>query len=311
MSDARPRIALLGHGPVGQWAGEAILAAGWNLVFVHAHEPASGDWQPGLAPLAAAHSIPCDVELGAGSGLERGLARHTPDLLVSAYCRTILAPEVLQVAPLGGVNLHGSLLPHYRGRAPVNWMVLAGEQAGGVSLHKLTRRVDRGPLLGQRRFPIGAQETAFELLMKVAEQGAQLLMEVLPGYLQGTPAGVPQGAGTIFGRRTPEDGRLDCRRPAHELFNLIRAVTRPYPGAFVEWRQQRLTIWWAEPAFDCELPAGELALVDRGLYLGTGSTPLRLVDWTLEGCPAGKTAGALAEACQGQNVIIQKVESTG
>ncbi len=295
MSHSPPRIALLGHGPVGRRAGEAILALGWDLVFVHAHAPSRGDWQPGLAPWAAAHAIPCRVDLPPGSEWGKVLSSVAPDLLVSAYCRSVLPPDVLRLATWGGVNLHGSLLPDYRGRAPVNWMVLAGEEVGGVTLHQMTRRVDRGPILGQQSFPIGPQETAFDLLMKVAQGGGELLREVLPGFLRGDVSGVAQGVGTTFGRRTPEDGRLDCQRPARELYDLIRAVTRPYPGAFVEWQGKRLTIWWAQWA-PMRLPPGQLAMRDGGLYLGTADGALHVLDWTLEGEAAGKDVQRLTES---------------
>jgi methionyl-tRNA formyltransferase len=283
-----PRIALFGHGIVGQEALRVLGGMDLEVAAIFAHSAAPGDWQPSLAGDAKTLNIPCfvDTPLSAPETAVQ-MAALKLDLMVSAYCRELIPQDLLDSARFGGINLHGSPLPKYRGRAPVNWMVLHGETEGGAALHVMTRRADRGALLGVSRFIIGANDTGYDVLLNVRRAGANLLKEHLPAYLAGELEPVPQGSGTIFGRRTPADGRIDWTWPATRIRNLVRAVTRPYPGAFADLDGVRVTVWWVELRPDVTLSAGTKSEDGKKLLVGTGSCALELVDYHVDDEPGG------------------------
>ncbi|HSQ15812.1 MAG TPA: formyltransferase family protein, partial [Candidatus Binatia bacterium] len=151
--------------------------------------------------------------------------------------------------PLGAMNLHGSLLPMYRGRAPVNWAIVKGETETVVTLHFMTEKPDAGDIVGQTAVPIAFDDTALTLFGKMEAAASRLLADLLPRIANGE---IPRrrndlARGSYFGGRRPEDGRIDWSRPAVEIYNLVRAVTRPYPGAFAELAGEKITVWWAVP----------------------------------------------------------------
>jgi len=257
---------------------------------VFAHPQGAGDWQCGLKPVADRLGIPCveDADLS-DSALVARLAGLSLDLHVSLYFRQMIPDAVLATARLGGVNLHGSPLPRYRGRAPVNWMVLNGETEGGAALHVMTARPDAGPLLAMRTFPMEPRDTAFTVLVQVERIGMEMIRETLPKYLAGELVPAPQrGKSSYFGRRTPEDGRIDWTWPAQRIMNLVRSVTRPYPGAFTDITGQRLYVWWADEVPDRTLAPGTVLREGNRLLAGTGTCALALLDCTVDGVPAGQ-----------------------
>ena len=169
--------------------------------------------------------------------------------MFSFYFRQILKPALLAIPSRGALNLHGSLLPRYRGRCPVNWVLVHGETETGVTLHYMEPTPDTGDIVAQRRVPITDDDTALTLNRKLGEAARELLRVTFPALLAGTAPRMPQDhtRATTFGGRRPEDGRLAWRRPARELYNLVRAVTHPYPGAFTTWAGTKLLVWKARP----------------------------------------------------------------
>ena len=173
-----------------------------------------------------------------------------PEWIFSFYYRRMLKSELLAIPARGAYNLHGSLLPRYRGRVPVNWAVLHGERETGVSLHRMVEKPDAGALVDQERVAILPNDTAYVVFQKLICAGETLLLRTLPLMLSGEHAETPLdiSAGSYFGGRRPEDGRIDWGRSAWEIHNLIRAVAPPYPGAFTEIRGRRLWSWAAGTA---------------------------------------------------------------
>ena len=159
----------------------------------------------------------------------------------------MLSQELLDIPTLGAYNLHGSLLPHYRGRAPANWVLVKGEKETGVTLHQMTRRPDAGAIVAQQKVSIAADETALTLHGKLDQAAAHLLEGILPAFRAKQIPLTPQdeNQASYFGRRTAADGEIFWQRPAHELDCLIRAVTRPYPGAFTYAGDRKLILWQA------------------------------------------------------------------
>jgi methionyl-tRNA formyltransferase len=157
-----------------------------------------------------------------------------PDFLFSFYYRRMLGRSLLAAARRGALNMHGSLLPRYRGRAAVNWAVLHGERETGATLHYMTAKPDDGDIVAQTAVPILPDDTAREVLDKVTVAAEITLDRVLPALVAGTAPRLPQdpSAASYFGGRAPRDGTIDWVRDAGVIHNLVRAVAPPYPGAF-------------------------------------------------------------------------------
>ena len=162
------------------------------------------------------------------------VAARAPDFLFSFYYRKMLAAPLLALPARGALNMHGSLLPRFRGRAPVNWAVLAGERETGATLHYMTTKPDSGDIVGQTAVPILPDDTAREVFDKVTVAAEMTLDRALPGLIAGTAPRQPQDVAqaSYFGGRRPEDGVIDWTREASTIHNLVRAVAPPYPGAF-------------------------------------------------------------------------------
>ncbi len=182
----------------------------------------------------------------------------------------MIHPRVLELPRLGAYNLHGSLLPKYRGRAPINWVLVKGETETGVTLHEMTAKPDAGVLLGQSAIAIDWDETAYSLTMKAAQAGRTLVRDTVPQIVAGTAHRVDQktlGPSTYFGGRKPADSRLDFRMSVQEAFNQIRAVADPWPNAYLETALGQVKVAWALPsALPC--PSGHFRISDEGVLLG-------------------------------------------
>lgn len=279
------RAVVLAYSDVGYLGLQVLLELGAEIpaVFTHADDPHEEIWFRSVAELAARHDIPVhtDVRLDAPEWLER-LRGWAPEFLFSFYYRRMLATAVLETATRGALNLHGSLLPRYRGRSPTNWVLVNGERETGVTLHYMVAKPDAGDIVAQRRVPIGDDDTALTLYRKQAAAAEALLRETLPQLAAGTAPRLPNDvtAGSYFGGRTPADGRIDWAAPARTIYNLVRAVTHPWPGAFAHFEARPLFVWWAQPAAEVagDGAAGEVVATDaEGLTVRTGSGALRLL----------------------------------
>lgn len=230
---------------------EALLATSYQIaaVFTHADDPKENTFYGSVAQLCARHGIPVHAPEDANHPLwvER-VAKLNPDFIFSFYYRNLLGEALLATARQGAFNLHGSLLPKYRGRAPANWVLVNGETETGVTLHRMVKRADAGAILAQQKVMIERSDTGLTLHAKLREAATQLLRDALPQLAKGTLSETAQdeSQATCFGRRTPADGKLVWSKPAEELFNLVRAVTQPYPGAFCAVGEHKLIVWQAE-----------------------------------------------------------------
>jgi methionyl-tRNA formyltransferase len=214
-----------------------------KLVVTHTDNPAEEIWFESVAKLAASHGVPAITPDDPAETIERIRALR-PDFLFSFYYRHMLEPALLDLPSRGALNMHGSLLPRYRGRVPVNWAVINGETETGVTLHYMTAKPDAGNIVAQKPLPIWPDETAKDVFDRVTNAAAQVLDEALPGLVAGTAPSIPQNLaqGSYFGGRKPADGRIDWRLPAIRVHNLVRGVAPPYPGAFTAIKGQTLRI---------------------------------------------------------------------
>lgn len=241
------RIAVFAYSETGHECLKALFDRGANVVLVatHADSPGEEIWFPSVAELARARGIEPVIADAADAALAARVEAAAPDLLFSFYFRHVLPERILKMPRLGAYNLHGSLLPKYRGRAPVNWAVARGETQTGATLHVMTEKPDAGDIVDQEAVPIGPDDTAYEVQKRVTQAGVRILERRLAELSAGTAPRRPQdeAAATTFPRRSPEDGRIDWTRPAEQVHDLVRAVTHPYPGAFTDIFGGKTWIW--------------------------------------------------------------------
>ena len=234
------------------------------------------------------------------SWIER-IAAMRSAVIYSFYYRNLLPDAILRTAPLGAYNLHGSLLPAYRGRAPVNWMLVNGEREAGVTLHHMVARADAGDIVGQREVAIDDSDTALTLYRKLVPLGVALLTEMHPLIVAGRAPRRAQdlSRGSYFGRRRPEDGRIDWRWPARRIFNLVRAVTHPYPGAFCWLNGRKLFVWESRIAAEAGQRGapGEIVSTAGGgaVEVAAGEGSLLIARMQFDGAPEGAAAEVLSE----------------
>lgn len=287
MSAAAPRAVVFAYHDVGVRCLRTLLAHGVKvpLVVTHPDNPAESLWFESVARHAAWHGLPVlSVERADAPGLFEQVAAARADFLFSFYFRAMLGEPLLALAPRGAYNMHGSLLPRYRGRAPVNWAVLHGERETGATLHAMTVKPDAGAIIAQESVPILPDDTALEVFRKVTVAAERALDRCLPALLAGTASHVPQDPAAVsyFGRRTAGDGAIDWRRGAWAVHNLIRAVAPPYPGAFGRAADRPLTIRRSllGPA---ELSAAAPALVVRadGVHALCHDGSVKLLEFAL------------------------------
>jgi len=242
-------IALFAYSDVGYEVLDRLIARGERIacVFTHEDDPGEVKWFRSVAQRAQEAGI--KVVKGDAITLEdfdAALGGARPELIVSAYYRRMIPKAVLARAIKAAVNLHGSLLPKYRGRAPVNWAILSGETETGITLHHMTGRADAGDIVDQETVAIGPDDTAAEVMARITAAAGRVIERRIAELQAGTAPRIPQddAAATVMPGRKPEDGRIDWHRPARAVHDLVRAVTRPYPGAFSDRADgRRVTVW--------------------------------------------------------------------
>lgn len=244
------RAVVFAYSSVGCRCLEVLLDRGVEVPLVYSHQDDPGEerWFDSVPDLARARGLTV-LTPESLSGEEERVRAAAPDVIFSFYYRSLIPAPILELAPLGAFNMHGSLLPRYRGRACVNWAVLMGERETGVTLHHMTARADRGNIVGQETVPIGPNDTAHDVFLRIIPAAGTLLERCLDDILAGNAPGVPQdeSQATVFGRRRPADGLIDWRKSAEEIHNLVRAVAWPFPGAFTHLGGRKLMIWRTGP----------------------------------------------------------------
>ena len=226
---------------------KALLAAGIkvDLVVTHQDDPNENVWFGSVAQLCADRNIPY-ITPSANELIDLApkLQAIAPDYIFSFYYRYMIPAQILAGAKIAALNMHGSLLPKFRGRAPVNWAILHGETQTGATLHIMEAKPDAGDIVGQSVVSIGPDETATEVFGKVSQAAVEVITEVLPNLIQGQVPRKPNDLqkGSYFGGRKPSDGQIDWHQKAIEIHNLVRAVAPPYPGAFTDHQGKMMII---------------------------------------------------------------------
>jgi methionyl-tRNA formyltransferase len=286
------RIVVFAYHTIGYRCLQELLDRGEEIcaVVTHQDDPREHIWFESVATLAQLAGLPVlSPKTPNTPPFMRHIRALQPDLILSFYYRRLLSRELLAIPRLGGINLHGSLLPKYRGRSPLNWVLVNGETHTGVTLHYMTEHADAGDIIAQRAVDIAFEDTASTLFEKVTQAAVALFRETFPLIKAGVAARIPQdpAQATYVGGRTPDDGRIDWGRSALELYNLVRAVTTPYPGAFTFLRGQKVYVWSArlvqDGAGDRRPPGTILGVQDGGCLVATGKGQLLLTLVQLQG----------------------------
>ena len=252
MENNDARIIFFGFSDVGYKCLKLLLDKGCNVVavFTHDTDPHESEWFKTPESLAKENFIPVFKP----STLKtekwfRKVKYLKPDLILSLYYRNIIPEEIYsQAKNLGAYNMHGSYLPAYRGRAPLNWSIINGENYCGASLHVLEKKFDTGAIVAQEKVEFGDEEYVGEIQPRMAAAAVRVLESALPAILAGNPPLAPQdeSKASYFRKRVPEDGRIDFSKTAREVFNLIRGVSKPFPGAFYDCNGEKTIIWRAK-----------------------------------------------------------------
>ncbi|HVC31094.1 MAG TPA: formyltransferase [Steroidobacteraceae bacterium] len=240
------RAVVFAYHDVGVRCLKVLLSAKIEvpLVVTVQDDPKENRWFASVADTAREYGLAAVTpDDGNGEPLAHRVAQLAPDFIFSFYYRSMLGPPILASARRGALNMHGSLLPKYRGRAPVNWAILNGEPQTGATLHYMVARADAGDIVDQLAVPILADDDAREVYGKVTAAAEIVLARSLPALIAGNAPRLPQPIepGQYFGRRRPEDGRIDWSQPAVRIHDLVRAVAPPFPGAFTDVDGRR---WW-------------------------------------------------------------------
>ncbi len=294
------RAVVFAYSSVGCVCLRTLLEAGVEVAAVYTHEDDPGEerWFDSVADLARDRGLAVLTPALPDGAEEERIRALAPDLIFSFYYRSLIPERILRLAPLGAFNMHGSLLPRYRGRACVNWAVLNGETETGVTLHHMTARADRGRIVDQASVPIGPEDTAHDVFLKLIPLAGTVLRRSLPAILAGRAEGVEQdeSRATTFGRRRPSDGLMDWTGSAHSLHDLVRAVAPPFPGAFTFWEGRKLFVWRTRVPEGADASRGAApgtVLSSEPLTVATGSGPLIVTEarWEDDGADDERDGG--------------------
>jgi methionyl-tRNA formyltransferase len=250
------RIIFLGYHNIGYVCLETLIGLCRELgdqiaaVVTHADDPEEDLWFASVRQLAFEHYLPVYQPADPNDpAFVAAMQALQPDFLFSCYYRHMLKQPLLNLPRLGALNLHGSLLPRYRGRCPLNWVLVHGENETGVTLHYMEEKADRGDIVAQKVIPITPEDTAMTLFARMTAQAGKLFRETYPLLRSGQAPRHPQdhSRASYFGGRRPADGLIDWGNSALSIYNLMRAVTHPYPGAFTHLAGRKLYIWAGRP----------------------------------------------------------------
>ena len=275
------KAVVLAYHNIGCIGIRKLLDAGIEIaaVFTHKDNPNENTWFDSVAELCAEKGLDVFAPEDINHPIwEERIRQIQPDILFSFYYRQMVRQTILDIPSMGCMNLHGSLLPKYRGRVPINWAVIRGEKETGVTLHYMTASPDAGDVVAQRSFAIEENDTAMDVHRHAAQEAGKLLEEVLPKIKAGTASRIPQNPAdaTYFHGRTPADGRILWNDSAENIRNLIRGVTRPYPGAFGFLSEKKIIIWKATVINQAHSARPGTVLAIKPLTVACGENALRI-----------------------------------
>ena len=279
------KAIVFGYQEIGYVCLEELLDFGAQVscLFTHEDDPGEEIWFHRPITIAQKHNIPVYTPTNLKDDKWIDLIKDAaPDFIFSFYYRNMIPKRILDAPRVVALNLHGSLLPKFRGRAPANWVLVEGESQTGVTLHEMVEKPDAGDIIAQKKIEIAFEDDVYTLYMKMIGAARQLIKETLPMLAEGNFIRTPQtGTSSYFGGRKPEDGLIVWQKDALSLYNLTRAVTHPYPGAFTWLGGKKLFIWKSRPEDDTNngVPGKVLSSHPLKVAAGRGSLKLLRVQW--------------------------------
>ena len=291
------RVIVFGYHEVGYCGLEWLLSHGVSVaaVFTHEDDPRERIWFRSVAGLARDAGVPVFTPSSLkDAAIVARISEWRPDVLYSFYYRNMIAREILAIPRRGAFNMHGSLLPRYRGRVPINWAIIHGERETGATLHHMVARADAGDIVDQEACPIDPDDTARDVFMKVTKAAVTVLARTHDAIVAGCAPRRAQdeSQATTFGGRGPEDGRIDWDRDAVSIYNFVRALTEPYPGAFSVVRGARFRIWWGRPvvltAKDRKPPGCVVSVEPLIIATRDGGFRVERFEWVEPNAPGGR-----------------------
>ncbi|RMF93289.1 MAG: formyltransferase [Candidatus Schekmanbacteria bacterium] len=297
------KLVIFAYHNIGYICIKELLKQKANIAAIFTHKDSKDEniWFKSVEKLARQKGIPVftpsSKEIKSKVFFNK-LKRLKPDIIFSFYYRYLLPQSILDIPPYGAFNLHGSYLPEYRGRCPVNWVIINGEKSTGVTLHYMEKKADSGDIVAQKRVPISFKDTALTLFRKMEKTAAELIRKTYPKIIEGKIKRIPQDTkkASYYGGRNPEDGKIEWDNSKESIYNLIRAVTHPYPGAFTYLNGEKLYVWKAQISKRKnrlnDLKAGTIVKVfpKRGMLVKTGNGYLLLKEVQLENVKTLKEA---------------------
>jgi UDP-4-amino-4-deoxy-L-arabinose formyltransferase / UDP-glucuronic acid dehydrogenase (UDP-4-keto-hexauronic acid decarboxylating) len=322
------KTIVMAYHSIGCAGIKALLKNGFEIsaVFTHRDDAGENIWFDSVARLAASLDIPVFSPDDINHPIWiRKIREFNPDVIFSFYYRNMVGSAILEIPPAGCLNLHGSLLPKYRGRCPINWVLLNGENKTGVTLHYMKPRPDNGDIVCQKKIKISDDDTAKSLYKKALKASSMMLDEILPQITAGSAPRYPQdhSEATYYGQRSPKDGEILWIKTANEVRNLVRAVTLPYPGAFSYAGDKKCLFWKVTvvPLRNKDLSPGTVVSTDplvvacgkeavkidfgqqdKGLYMS--GTQLAGELGLVEGMRFGQRASSYAKVLRKKKVLI-------
>jgi UDP-4-amino-4-deoxy-L-arabinose formyltransferase/UDP-glucuronic acid dehydrogenase (UDP-4-keto-hexauronic acid decarboxylating) len=280
------RTVVFAYHNIGIVGLEALVKGEFDIqaIFSHPDDPEENIWFGSVVEWAKKNHTPvfCPTNVNTSEWIDM-IRKISPEVIFSFYYRKLLCRDIFTISSKGSFNLHGSLLPAYRGRSPVNWVLVKGEKRTGVTLHHIVKAPDAGDIVGQKEVRIAFEDTACTLYQKLCKKAKVLLEELLPLIKKGIAPRIPQNLreGSYYGGRRPEDGKIEWDWPVMQVYNLVRAVTDPYPGAFTYLPEgEKLFIWWGLPdkVGASKRPVGALEFKESDVYVRASDGKLRLLD---------------------------------
>ncbi len=281
------KCVVLGYHNIGCVGIKALLKNGFDVaaVFTHKDNPNENIWFDSVAELACAEGLPVFApdDINHPVWVEK-IKAIKPDIIFSFYFRDMVKSPILEIPKHGCLNLHGSMLPAYRGRVPINWAIINGETETGVTLHYMTTKPDNGDIVGQEKIAIGPDDTAKDVHQKATKAAGVLLDKMLPLVKKGKAPRKKQdeSKASYFGGRKPADGEIDWSNPAQEIRNLVRAITRPYPGAFSFMGDRKCFFWSVSEAKNTKKAKPGTVITYDPLVIACGKGAVKIESAQLE-----------------------------
>lgn len=276
-------VVVYAYSQIGHECLKTLITLGAKIVGVFTHEdnPHETIWFPSVATLGRQHGLRVYSPVDPNTTTEiQHLHSLAPEIIFSFYYRSLLTNPIIQYPRLGAFNLHGSLLPRYRGRSPVHWAIIKGETQTGATLHHMTAKPDAGDIVDQLPVSIDVADTALDVTHKVAGAACHIVTRQWGALMSGTAPRIAQDntKASYFGGRGPQDGLIHWPSSSKTIYNLIRAVTRPFPGAFTPYAGKQMIIWRAKPYPDTLTTAPGTVLSQEPFRIACGEGFLEILD---------------------------------